>query len=277
MTKVKSNKRKNNKIQRKSVFNRIIYISPFVLLLIAVVSVSIIFIRKTKWEQKMLYQKQFRQEIINGIDEHESQTTKDRKMEDTLSLILNGSVHLISINKSHRHESSHLGGGKVTTQNKPYSIAAKFCHLDWNLHKKNPSTVPMNKDLIAQSKQCRGSIIHMDLYEAVTKAKKFDADIEKKRNDTRNSATNPDYNHVHTMEPKGFVFHESRCGSTLAANALAAFDPEKNRVYSESSPPITAAKMYDPRNKETSLQILKDTIYLMGKCSRNNLILGISR
>ena len=29
----------------------------------------------------------------------------------------------------------------------------------------------------------------------------------------------------------GFVFQESRCGSTLVANSLAAVDPQKHRVY----------------------------------------------
>eukprot|EP01083_Nonionella_stella_P264438 897080_1 len=88
------------------------------------------------------------------------------------------------------------------------------------------------------------------------------------------------------MEPKGFVFHESRCGSTLAANSLAAFEPRLNRVYSESPPPVTAAKVCSSgnrnkkrdgnrnrnRNDKNSLcpkgraaEIIRDTMYLMGR------------
>lgn len=50
--------------------------------------------------------------------------------------------------------------------------------------------------------------------------------------------------HQKTMEetgldpvpPRGFVYHETRCGSTLVANMLAA--PSSNRVFSESKPPV---------------------------------------
>ncbi|CAM9595652.1 unnamed protein product, partial [Phaeothamnion confervicola] len=38
------------------------------------------------------------------------------------------------------------------------------------------------------------------------------------------------------VEPHGFVFHETRCGSTLVANMLASIP--SNRVYSESRPPV---------------------------------------
>ncbi|CAN0443494.1 unnamed protein product, partial [Hapterophycus canaliculatus] len=37
------------------------------------------------------------------------------------------------------------------------------------------------------------------------------------------------------LPPKGFVYHETRCGSTLVANMLAALPP--SRVFSESKPP----------------------------------------
>ncbi|CAN0474150.1 unnamed protein product [Discosporangium mesarthrocarpum] len=37
------------------------------------------------------------------------------------------------------------------------------------------------------------------------------------------------------LEPSGFVFHMSRCGSTLMANLLGS--SASNLVYSESRPP----------------------------------------
>lgn len=71
------------------------------------------------------------------------------------------------------------------------------------------------------------------------------------------------------MKPNGFVFHESRCGSTLAANALIAMEPSQNRVYSESSPPIQAIKACGLGGREcaegTAVKLFKDVIFLMGR------------
>ena len=39
------------------------------------------------------------------------------------------------------------------------------------------------------------------------------------------------YNVPKILKLHGVVFHESRCGSTLVANSLAAFNPERKRVY----------------------------------------------
>jgi hypothetical protein len=169
--------------------------------------------------------------------------------------IINGDVHLINISKVASPATDANSGS-----NKTYSLVGIFCHLDWDLHKNSPSTVPMNKDLINQSKLCKSSTIRVDLHEAVTKAREFDR--LKQKNTNTSSSLSP---MVRTMEPKGFVFHESRCGSTLVANSLAAFDPEKTRVYSESSPPINAAKLYNPAEEEESLQLVRDVIYLMGR------------
>lgn len=93
---------------------------------------------------------------------------------------------------------------------------------------------------------------NVDLYTAVTEARLYD-------NDRQNT------NSIKSLSPKGFVFHESRCGSTLVANSLAAFDPAKNRVYSESGPPVAAAHAYDDSYEKESIQLLQDVIYLMGR------------
>jgi len=111
--------------------------------------------------------------------------------------------------------------------------------------------VPMFKDLQKISKDCPGTRVHIDLSAAVSAARNYD---EENRGVS-----------IKAMDPKGFVFHESRCGSTLVANSLAFFDAEKNRVYSESGPPITAAKAFDSKFEKESIQLLKDVIYLMGR------------
>ena len=81
-------------------------------------------------------------------------------------------------------------------------------------------------------------------------------------------------NTAYTMQPAGFVFHESRCGSTLAANSLAAMNPEAHRVYSESPPPMSAARACGLDGKECpdgrAAELLRDVIYLMGRTNDVN-------
>jgi len=108
----------------------------------------------------------------------------------------------------------------------------------------------MFKDLQQQSSGCRKKSVSVDLGTAVMEARKYDE---------KHSGSK-----IKSLAPKGFVFHESRCGSTLVANSLASFQPDLNRVYSESGPPITAAKMFDPEYEQESIQLLQDVIYLMG-------------
>ena len=75
---------------------------------------------------------------------------------------------------------------------------------------------------------------------------------------------------VKTLKLSGVVFHESRCGSTLVANALAAMNPAENRVYSESAPPIAALRNfcgedYSRCSLKQAARILSDIIYLMSR------------
>lgn len=84
----------------------------------------------------------------------------------------------------------------------------------------------------------------------------------------------PDAVGVHVMKPTGFVFHESRCGSTVVANALAAMEPAEHRVYSESGPPIDAMKSCDSHGKicppHRAAELLRDVVYLMGRTGDPN-------
>ena len=73
---------------------------------------------------------------------------------------------------------------------------------------------------------------------------------------------------------KGVVFHESRCGSTLAANTLLAVNPTEHRVYSESTPPKQALKIcgedFTKCSIKASANLLKDVIYMMGRSNDPN-------
>jgi len=84
----------------------------------------------------------------------------------------------------------------------------------------------MFKDFIAMSKCAgKGKLIEKRLSEVV-------GDKYNSLNGPTNASV-PDIIH-----PTGFIFHESRVGSTLVANLLAS-DP-KSMVFSESAPPAAA-------------------------------------
>ena len=112
---------------------------------------------------------------------------------------------------------------------------------------------PMFRDLVQRSNCARTSFSY-DLKKIVTLATAYD-----------NS-------NVRTIPPAAFVFHESRCGSTLVANALTAMDPERHRVYSESQPPVMAIKACGLPGSNSNRcpphragELLKDVVYMMGR------------
>ena len=119
-----------------------------------------------------------------------------------------------------------------------------------------PQLDPMFRDLVSHSTSCDDPFT-MELSEVLPLVRSHDA----KNTDT-----------IHAMQPSGFVFHESRCGSTLAANSLAAMDPAKHRVYSESSPSITALKACGKHGAQCpsgrAAQLIQDVLYLMGRTNQ---------
>ena len=135
-----------------------------------------------------------------------------------------------------------------------YKAKAFFCEIKWSLHKNDPASHAMFKSLLSESDRCQQQQYEVDMQYITEKAR----DIEKSRNNTG----------VKSLKPNGFVFHESRCGSTLVANSLASFNPQKTRVFSESPPPINAFRACDGyssicnRNKHEKL--IQDVIFMMG-------------
>lgn len=65
---------------------------------------------------------------------------------------------------------------------------------------------------------------------------------------------------VNNMRQAGFIFHESRSGSTLAANMLTVAYPSMHRVYSE---PGVLYQAMRTQNKE----LVKDVLYMLGRTS----------
>jgi hypothetical protein len=162
--------------------------------------------------------------------------------------ILGASLNLVDIHIISHHFS--------ITEESYSGIVAEFCPLNFAAQKENPPSLPMFKDVVGVSPQCNEhNNVRVDLKEAVDLVREFDAD---------NTDVLPTI-----LDLKGVVFHESRCGSTLAANSMMALYPEKNRVYSESSPPPPAFKIcgedYSDCSPQASANLLKDIIYLMGR------------
>lgn len=118
----------------------------------------------------------------------------------------------------------------------------ELCKLDFKEYAKNPHLYAMFKDLVAKS-QCSG-------------ANSRYARLSELKNEMRNKPTDWTY-----LQPTGFVFHESRVGSTLVANMLAS-DP-LSMVFSESAPP-SAVLLARGLSRERKIELFRDVLTLMG-------------
>lgn len=152
----------------------------------------------------------------------------------------------------------------TTTQHNYGSVSAIFCPLDWSLQKTNPSTVPMFRVLVAESKHCNPNRVTVDLHAIAKKARLYDKGMSEMAAAQKQKVPLL----VKTLKMGGAVFHESRCGSTLVSNLLVASNPQANRVYSESSPPINALRACAGQggcDDAKHISLLRDVIYLMSR------------
>jgi len=100
------------------------------------------------------------------------------------------------------------------------------------------------------------TIIHVDLRALTNAARHYDANPP------------PHAPRVKLLELTVVIFHESRCGSTLVANLLAAMHPAEHRVYSEPKAPMQAISTICGEDftvcaPETAAAMLQDVLYLM--------------
>ena len=184
------------------------------------------------------------------VDREDNETIATKH--DKYHPILRAEVHLIDLDLS-RLKSSKSGD---------YTGAkGKFCKLDWNLHKHNPPKYPMFRFLVDES-GCndRENIVTVEISTLMGKVKEYDERIQQQADEGNNSSDIDGY--VHVMPPAGFVFHESRVGSTLVANSLAAMNPEAHRVFSESNPINQALQAPEG---EAAANLFRDVVYLMGR------------
>ena len=102
------------------------------------------------------------------------------------------------------------------------NVGASFCLIAWDEQQANPAAVPMFKDLKKASPLCKGTTFRVDdFYALVRQAKQYDQQSQEQRT-TDFAATKKRKGHQVVPIPTMAIFHESRCGSTLASNVLAA-------------------------------------------------------
>lgn len=182
-------------------------------------------------------------DTANGDDENEDD-------DPIMQKILKGHFMIVNIVRRGDVEFDMHGG---------YSgLTASFCHLDWSQPKADATTTPMFHDLVDKSKGCERPARY-ELYDVVQKVRDYDAKQQQQHSGK-----------IKLLNLSGVVFHESRCGSTLVANALAAMNPAQHRVYSEAAPTITILRLAENDGTGTlsagqAATILKDVIYLMSR------------
>ena len=122
-----------------------------------------------------------------------------------------------------------------------------MCKLNFKEYSANPHLYAMFRDFVAVSR-CSGS-----------RRKKERLSVLMDELNARQQNGLPE---GRVVKPSGFIFHESRVGSTLVANSFAS-DPW-SLVFSESSPIANAVNHCPHCTKEKQIQVLRDVVALMG-------------
>jgi|AntRauTorckE5430_2_1112549.scaffolds.fasta_scaffold07902_1 hypothetical protein len=175
------------------------------------------------------------------------------KNKSNIDPILKAEVHLINIHVSKL----------VTKKSSPTyydGIEAEFCVIDWNLYNNDPWKNPLFRDLVSKSEGCKNARIVLNLKDLIEEVRRYD-----QRSSSKST--------IKSLDPN-FIFHESHCGSTLLANALAYSKPQEHRVYSESGPPISALRICGENleycTAETAETVFRDVVYLMSRVPSNS-------
>ncbi|CAB9510574.1 Inherit from bactNOG: aspartyl asparaginyl beta-hydroxylase [Seminavis robusta] len=200
----------------------------------------------------------------------------DGKMRQRTPLdgIIEGHLHLIDITVP-THDA-------ITSTR--YNVQGTFCVIEWAKQQKDPASVPLFSDLIESSALCSTTTHTADLYDVAYNARQWDLHM---RNNTLNHDIWKREQNRHIPQPEAapiersipptaFVFHESRCGSTLVSNLLAAFSPETTKVYSEAAAPLKALQACSHDGEKCPSQtihrtLVRDVFYMMGRTQRGDI------
>eukprot|EP00594_Rhizosolenia_setigera_P000430 CAMPEP_0178948490 /NCGR_PEP_ID=MMETSP0789-20121207/5507_1 /TAXON_ID=3005 /ORGANISM="Rhizosolenia setigera, Strain CCMP 1694" /LENGTH=473 /DNA_ID=CAMNT_0020628873 /DNA_START=176 /DNA_END=1597 /DNA_ORIENTATION=- len=193
-----------------------------------------------------------------------------------------------------------------TTTNEDIKRGSEFlvsgtCDVKWNNYKIDPARWPMFKDVLKRSncvtykkekhnvvgktrfKRNRSTIKRFFFHELVEYVKWYDkshllypgsSEDEYSDQILRHPVFPNKTVHIHNIKPTGFIFHESRCGSTLASNMLVAMDPDITRMYSESQPMMKTIRSCVEQppgecNRTQTVGILRDLMYMMSRTNKN--------
>lgn len=121
-----------------------------------------------------------------------------------------------------------------------------LCPLNFKKYSSAPHSTPMFKDLLAISDCTRSNVKHAKL-----------SDIK------QDIAKNKGQPAGRVIYPSGFIFHESRVGSTLVANLLGS-DPF-NMIFSESSIPSELLLRCRGCSHEKNVELFRSTILSIGR------------
>lgn len=120
--------------------------------------------------------------------------------------------------------------GTATPEGPFYNgVMATFCHISWDLQDDDPSSFPVFADLQQASFLCPGTRVTVDLWDVARQAEHYDTAMVQRVGERTVS-----------VPPTAVIFHESKCGSTVVSNALAAYRLHHTRVYSEATAPLKA-------------------------------------
>jgi len=133
-----------------------------------------------------------------------------------------------------------------------------LCVLDYSIYSLNPSLTPMFKDLVKRS-GCSGDNKRVERMDVLL------AEMDKDEAEASSSASASASASAVSLAPSGFVFHESRVGSTLVANLLGS-DPH-SLVFSESTPPVTALMHCTACTRQQTITLFQQVMRLMGRTS----------
>jgi hypothetical protein len=125
----------------------------------------------------------------------------------------------------------------------------QLCKLNILEYSLNPHLYPMFKDLVMMSRCSGGNIKSESLNNILRDLPSLDENI---------------------TIPSGFIFHESRVGSTLIANMLAS-DP-KSLVFSESSPPMAALLHCRSCSRERKVELFRDIVRVMSTSAAHDRV-----
>ncbi len=121
-----------------------------------------------------------------------------------------------------------------------------LCSLNFKQYWEAPHLSSMFKDLVGHS-SCKGQNLKKEYLSVLLQDIKDKAGTAEGR----------------VVEPTGFIFHESRVGSTLVANSLAS-DPWA-MTFSESTPMATVLSHCNGCSRKEHVQFFRDIAKLMGK------------